>query len=121
MKFFQLFTKTPSHQRFSYTPRYYDPKKEEMMERVERIKKEVEREQSGQYDNDYRSRIAGSFQDARRRSKNSGGAISASLLRLGILLFLVLFIMAYLTWGRIALYSFFLFVPFYVYLKMKKD
>ncbi|MGE0771046.1 MAG: hypothetical protein AB7K37_05000 [Cyclobacteriaceae bacterium] len=121
MKFFQLFTKTPSHQRFSYTPRYYDPKKEEMMERVERIKKEVQREQTGAYDGEYRSRIAGSFQAARRRSKGAGGAINSSLLRLGIILFLVLFIMAYLTWGRVALYGFFLFVPFYVYLKMKKD
>ncbi|NJN41989.1 MAG: hypothetical protein HC811_06980 [Flammeovirgaceae bacterium] len=41
MKFFSLFTKTPVHQRFQYNPRYFDPKKEEMKEREERIMREL--------------------------------------------------------------------------------
>ncbi len=41
MKFLSLFTKAPQHQRFNYNPRFYDPQKEEMKEREERIKLEV--------------------------------------------------------------------------------
>jgi Flp pilus assembly protein TadB len=121
MKFFSLFTKTPAHQRFNFTPRYYDQKKEEMREREIRIRKELQLEQQNEDEaGDYRSRIAGSFQAARKRSKPSS-AMNSSLLRFGILLFLVLFIMAYLTWGKTAVYGFFLFIPFYIYLKFRKS
>ncbi|HNP94440.1 MAG TPA: hypothetical protein PKJ63_02390 [Cyclobacteriaceae bacterium] len=121
MKFFSLFTKTPTHQRFNYTPRYYDPKKEEMAEREARIRRELKLEREKEADlGDYRSRITGSFQAARKRSKKSGDTLNSSLLRLGILLFLVLFIIAYIQWGQIALYGLVLFVPFYFYLKFKK-
>lgn len=119
MKFFSLFSKTPTHQRFNYMPRYYDPKKEEMAEREARIKRELKLEREAG-PGDYRTRIAGSFQAARRRSKQSGSSLNSSLLRLGILLFLVVFIIAYIQWGQIALYGFILFVPFYFYLKFKK-
>ncbi len=120
MKFLSLFTKTPTHQRFNYSPRYYDPKKEEMMEREARIKRELQLEQeSGP--GDYRSRISGSFHAARKRSKKSGQSLNATLLRFGIILFLVLFIIAYIQWGQIAFYGFALFIPFYLYLKFKKQ
>lgn len=122
MKFLSLFTKAPQHQRFNYTPRFYDPQKEEMKEREERIKLEVIRnrgevpEEAG----NYRSRIAGSFQAARKRSKGeSGGGVSATMIRLGILLFFTIFIIAFLEWGQPVLYSLFLFIPFYFYLKFK--
>lgn len=119
MKFLSVFTKTPTHQRFNYTPRYYDPKKEEMQEREARIRKELKLEQE-QGPGDYRSRIAGSFHAARKRSKNTEGSLDATLLRFGIILFLVLFIMAYIQWGQMAFYGFALFIPFYIYLKFRK-
>lgn len=119
MKFLSVFTKTPSHQRFNYTPRYYDPKKEEMQEREARIKRELKLENE-EGPGDYRSRIAGSFHAARKRSKNTGGSLESTLLRFGIILFLVLFIMAYLQWGQVAFYGFALFIPFYIYLKFRK-
>lgn len=118
MKFLSLFTKTPEHQRFNYVPRYYDAKKEEMQEREARIRHELHLEEESEQA--YRSRIAGSFHAARRRSKSSSGGLSATLLRFGILLFLVLFLMAYLTWGKVALYSLVLFVPIYIYAKFKR-
>lgn len=120
MKFFSLFTKAPQHQRFNYTPRFYDPQKEEMQEREKRIRMELEREQGivQETTSDYRSRIAGSFQAARKRSKPAIGA-NATMIRFGVLLFLAVFIIAFLEWGRPALYSLFLFVPFYFYLKFK--
>ena len=35
------FIKLPGHKRFNYTPRYWDPEKEEFEERVRRIKQEM--------------------------------------------------------------------------------
>ena len=32
------FFKTPKHQRYEYKPRYWDPQKEELQERLERVK-----------------------------------------------------------------------------------
>lgn len=119
MKFLSLFTKTPTHQRFNYSPRYYDPKKEEMMEREARIRRELQLEQENG-PGDYRSRISGSFHAARKRSKQTGESLNATLLRFGIILFLVLFIIAYIQWGQVAFYGFALFIPFYLYLKFKK-
>lgn len=118
MKFLSLFTKAPSHQRFNYTPRYWDPKKEEMIEREARIRRELKLEEE-KGPGDYRSRIQGSFQAARKRSKQTGDSLNATLLRLGIILFLVLFVMAYLQWGQPAFYGLALFIPFYLYLKFK--
>ena len=120
MKFLSLFTKAPQHQRFNYTPRFYDPQKEEMKEREERIKLEVIRNK-GQVPEDagnYRSRIAGSFHAARKRS-NEGPGLNPTMVRLGILLFLTILLISFLQWGRPALYSLVLFITVYFYLKFK--
>jgi hypothetical protein len=119
MKIISLFTKAPQHQRFSYRPRYYDPKKEEMQEREERIRRELELARGNAAEaGDYRTRIAGSFQAARKRSKPSA-AKSAVIMRFGVLLFMTLLLMAMFQWGKDALYAGFLIVPFYLYLKFK--
>lgn len=123
MKIISLFTKAPQHQRFNYIPRYYDPAKEEMKERMERIQKEIDRER-GVVTNEgaqagYRSRIAGSFQAARKRSKPQQQG-SETLMRLGIILFLTLFLIAFFQWGRPALYGVIVVVPFYLYWKVKQ-
>ena len=123
MKFLSLFTKSPQHQRFSYTPRFYDSQKEEMQERENRIKLELERERgqaSTESSSIHRSRIAGSFQAARKRSKQTSDN-SAVMIRLFILLFITVFLIAFLQFGRPALYMLVLFVPFYLYLKFKRQ
>lgn len=122
MKIISLFTKAPSNQRFNYTPRFYDRQKEEMKEREFRIKRdlELERGNAGDATQAYRSRIAGSFQAARRRSKTSADALQSGLLRFGVLLFIVLFLIAFLQWGRAAMYSFIPVVPLYLYFKFKR-
>jgi hypothetical protein len=121
MKFLSLFSKTPQHQRFVYKPRFYDEQKEEMLERENRIKKEIEHERGivSETDGAYRSRIAGSFQAARKRSKPSSNT-NATLIRLGILLYLTVLIIAFLQWGKPALYSIFVFIPVFIYFKLKK-
>lgn len=84
MKFLSVFTKAPQHQRFTYKPRFYDEQKEEMMARENRIKKELERERGivTESQGEYRSRIAGSFQAARKRSQPSA-ATNATMIRTG--------------------------------------
>jgi len=96
-----------------------------MMERELRIKKELERErgivsENGTSGADYRSRISGSFHAARRRSKTSSGP-NVVMLRLVVLLFITLFLVAFLTWGKPVFYSLFLFIPVYFYFKFKKN
>lgn len=119
MKIISLFTKAPQHQRFTYKPRYYNPQQDEMREREERIRKELERERGlSESDGNYKSRIAGSFQAARKRSKPAAET-NAVLLRFGVLLFISLLLIAVFQWGKVALYGGLAIVPFYLYMKFK--
>ncbi len=122
MKIISVFTKAPKYQRFNYTPRFYDPLKNEMQERESRIKLEIAREKGTLKPedlNDYHGRISGSFQKARKRSNPVSAGTSATMLRLGILLFMAVFLIAFFEFGKPALYSLILVVPFYLYLKFK--
>ena len=122
MKFVSLFTKTPDYKKFSYRPRFYDAKAEERKEREERIRRELDRDrgEASESGTDYRSRVAGSFQSARKRSKKDKGELNTVLLRSGLLLFLTLLAIAFLTWGKVVLYSLLLVIPLYFYLKFRK-
>lgn len=122
MKFVSLFNKTPDNKKFNYKPRFYDQKAEERKEREERIQRALDREKglAAEADESYRSRLSGAFHAARRRSNKDKTELNAVLLRSGLLLFLTLFAIAFLTWGKDALYSLLLFVPLYLYFKFKK-
>jgi len=119
IKFPSLFGRIPKHQKFSFEPRFYDPVKEEKQERENRIRQELENEKNKTVTG-YRSRIQGSFHSARKRSSATSSNLKAALIRIGILLFMVLFIMAYLQWGSIAFYGFMIFIPFYVWIKFRR-
>jgi hypothetical protein len=121
MKFSGLFTKTPAHKRFNYIPRHYDPREEEMKERQERIRKELEaglRKETADDLLQHQSRIKGSFQAARKRSVQKTEP-SAAVLRTLITLFIVLELLAYLQFGNVALYGILLIIPFYLFLKLR--
>lgn len=122
MKFVSLFTKAPPYKRFAYEPRFYDQKAEERKEREDRVRQELARGQGplSAEATEYRTRMTGAFQSALRRSKSSQSTMRTNLIRLGVFLFLTLFIMAFMTWGKTALYSLLLFMPLYIYLKFKK-
>jgi hypothetical protein len=122
MKFLSVFTKAPKHQRFNYTPRFYDPVKEELEQRESRIKLEIAREKGTAIPEDlkgHRGRISGAFHAARKRSNPVSAGTNATMLRLGILLFIAIFLVAFLEFGKPVLYSLILVVPFYLYLKFK--
>jgi len=125
MKIPSLFTKTPNYKRFAYNPRHYDPQEEERKEREERIRRELSIE-SGQKEEDddnlhgYRSRMAGSFRSAKKTATVQKDP-SANMLRLIILLVLAVGLIAFIEYGKVALYGVALIiVPFYFYLKFRK-
>ncbi|NJM24175.1 MAG: hypothetical protein HC859_00090 [Bacteroidia bacterium] len=128
MKFVSLFNKIPKHKRFSYEPRFYDEREDEMREREKRIRAEisVEREREAnaslhdgtQVDPGYRTRIAGSFKSARRTASRQSDP-SAALMRLVILLVLTVLIIGYLQFGPVAAYGLFLIVPVYLFMKFR--
>lgn len=119
MKFPTLFGRIPKHQKFNFEPRFYDAEKEEREERNRRIAQELENEKSGSVDG-FETRIKGSFHSARKRSQATSADLKAALVRIGIILFLVIFFIAYLQWGNSAMYMLLVFIPFYAWLKLKK-
>lgn len=120
MKIPGLFTKSAKYHRFEYKPRYFDPKKEEAEARERRIREELAREKGEEVAVDdtysYRSRMTGAFQQARRRSKPQSEP-NAAVIRLGIMLFLALFIVGFLQWGSVVVYSLFLVFPIWIYFR----
>lgn len=120
MKFISLFTKAPSHKKFSFAPRYFDDQEEERKEREERIKKELEREQGKEFPIDpaYRTRIAGSFRTVKKTITPRVDP-SVNILRFIILLVLVLFLIAYLQFGNNVVYGLVVIVPLYLYVRLR--
>jgi hypothetical protein len=89
------FIKLPTHKRFEYTPRYWDPEKEEREERIRRIKREAGIEVPS---DPTRTTIKrGSFRQARQKARVK--ASRGSNLRLVVIL-MVLFFLAYLLFFR---------------------
>lgn len=125
MKFIQLFTKIPNYKKFGYVPRHYDPKEEERKERELRIRQELmDQEQKQKLEDDaafgYRSRISGSFRNAKKTVAPQADP-SSSMIRLIITLIITLGLIGFLQYGRIALVAVALIIiPFYLYLKFRK-
>lgn len=71
--------KKPVIRQFNYTPRYYDPQKEEMKERRERIARELKNKEDqelrrGDSDNGYASSLERGFISRQRKTgSNSSG------------------------------------------------
>lgn len=105
--------KTPKYQRFHVEPRYYDPVKEELMEREARIKRNVEADRD--VNGEFPSSIQGTFT---RRRRTKGG--SASLVQFIIMILLAGLIFGYIYLGEIALYIIVLISSVLLYLKMKR-
>lgn len=116
LKLPSIFTRIPKHKRFSYTPRHYDAQEEERKEREQRIQRELRAKVDEEISEGYRTRISGSFRTS-RKSQSKPFDPSANLIRLFILTFLVVWIIAYLHYGSAAIYALLLFVPFYLWLK----
>jgi len=125
MKIPGLFGKTSNYHRFEYKPRYFDPRKEEYEAREERIRRELALEKKddirpNETEYDYRARMKGAFQTARRRSSSKGDESNAAILRLAILLIIALFLFAFFQWGSKVVYGLFLVFPVWIYFRFFK-
>lgn len=87
---FPTLTRLPSHNRFSYEPRYYDPVKEDIENRTERIRHELG---MGDSTEGYKTRIKGSFR-THKKSKDF-----TPLIRLVIAIVLMGIIFGYIYLG----------------------
>lgn len=87
---FLRFTKIPKHQRYEYKPRYWDPRKEELEERLRRI----EEVKQGDAES-VKARLAGSFRKGYQGASEGGfrqrQVRRSNLVLLGIILLLLLF------------------------------
>ena len=89
------FLHTQKPHQFNIPFRYYDPAKEEMKQREERIKAELGINESKSWDSGKRIDLRGSFRRGMRvSSKSAGDAKRKSTTRL-ILLMVILFLIAY--------------------------
>jgi hypothetical protein len=89
------FIKLPSHKRFEYSPRYWDPEKEEREERIRQIKQEMGIEVPS--DPNRTTIRRGSFRQVRQQAKVK--ATRGSNIRLVVILAVLLFL-AYLIFFR---------------------
>lgn len=111
--------KTPSHKRFEFTPRYYDPVKEELKNRTELIKKELnpKYEPDTEQDSTYGLRLKGTFSKKVNKSRTQSSSNSQMARTLGIVALLILLFYTYVQYGNIALVILFFAFASYFYIK----
>ena len=108
MKFPSL-TRMPNYKRFNYEPRYYDPVKEDIKNRTERIRGAMAEESKAAY----RENIRNAFNQRQRRQAR--GSMMQYLL---IIIFLGTFA-GWFYFGNAALYIFAVIFPLYIYLRTR--
>ncbi len=89
------FIKLPGHKQFNYSPRYWDPEKEALDDRVRQIKQEMGVEVP--FDPNRTTIKRGSFRQVRQKTKVK--ATRNSNIRLVVIL-VILFFLAYLIFYR---------------------
>ncbi|WP_370090287.1 hypothetical protein [Ekhidna sp.] len=108
MRFPSLF-RLPKHQQFRIQPRYYDPVKEEIKERTERIKEQMEGKETGEY---RATKI-----NFKRKAKS---APATSMIQLGIAALLGLMVLGWLQFGNeVFYYLLWIMLPIYLIYRLK--
>ncbi len=105
MRFPSLF-RLPQSQRFHIQPRYYDPVKEEIKERTERIKREMQTGEKSDY-------TPGNISFERKTRSTP----SASFLQLVIAAILGTLLVGWFYYGNDVFYLLWLAVPVYIYFR----
>ena len=101
-------SKIPKYQRFSYTPRFYDPIKEDIEERTERIRRDLENNSTS---------TESSFRNAFRRKSATDRKSNITQVLLIMLLLATFF--GYIYYGNEVIYLFVVIIPFYVLMRKK--
>ena len=110
---FPSIIRLPRHKRFNFEPRYYDPIKEDIENRIAQIKSEMTEET----DTEFKSSIEGAFRRNRTKHSNAGQAL------LQLLIFAVLLggFVGWLFYGNVILYLFAAFIPVYLFLRLRRS
>ena len=109
MKFPSL-SRMPRHKRFTFEPRYYDPIKEDIQNRTERIKGEIKQTSS----HAYREHIKSAYATRARREK------STNFMQLLLILILLGTFFGWIFYGNLVLYAFVVIFPIYIFLRTRK-
>lgn len=102
-------TRIPQYKRFNITPRYYDPIKEDIEERTERIRQELRMQQNSE------GRIPLQRNFLRHRKEDR----QATVIQLLIILLLIGTIAGYLFYGNNVFYFLLILVPFYIFFRRR--
>lgn len=108
MKFPSL-TRMPKYKRFNYEPRYYDPIKEDIKNRTERLRGQLADESH----HTYRENIKNAFNRRERRETRS------SMMQYLLVIIFLGTIVGWLYFGNVALYIFAVVFPLYIFLRTR--
>ncbi len=109
MKFPSL-SRIPKYKRFNFEPRYYDPIKEDIQNRSQRIKGELKITSA----DDYSEHIKSAYKHRANREKSS------DFMQLLLMIILLAAFGGWLIYGNIVLYIFIIVFPLYLYLRTRK-
>jgi hypothetical protein len=100
----------PRHKRFSFEPRYYDPVKEDIQNRTERIKGELKHTSL----QSHRENIRAAYSKRARREK------STNFMQLLLILIFLGTFFGWIFYGNVVLYAFLIVFPIYIFLRTRK-
>jgi hypothetical protein len=99
-----------NYKRFSFEPRYYDPVKEDIQNRTQRIKQELKITST----NDHREQLKSAFNHRARREKSS------DIMQVFLIILLLGTFVGWMIYGNVALYAFALAFPLFLYFRTRK-
>jgi len=125
---FPSFIRVPKYKRFNIEPRYYDPVKEEIEQRTERIRLDLEHEQRAermQYNPDQTAEQL--QQDTGRRIKlerpierHRKEDFRSAFIQAGIFIFFIGTVFGFLYYGTQVFWALLVFIPIYLFVRFKR-
>lgn len=103
-------SRMPKYKRFKFEPRYYDPVKEDIQNRTERIKGEL-KVTSGA---GHREQIKSAFSRREQRERSS------DFMQLLLIVIMLGGFAGWLIYGNVSLYVFLVVISIYIYLRTRK-
>jgi hypothetical protein len=108
---FPSISRIPKHRKFNYEPRYYDPVKEDIKNRTERIRSEIDLEKN----KTYRQNIREAFNQRDRDNKKT------DFMQLLLITIMLGTFVGWLYYGNAALYAFLVLFPLYIFLRTRRS
>jgi len=113
LKKFPSLIRLPKNNHFDFEPRYYDPVKEDIENRIALIKSEMEEDKNVEY----KPNLTGAFT---RNRKSNTAATAPGFLQLIIFLVLLGGFVGWIFYGNKILYILAAFIPVYLFLRLRK-